>query len=172
MTRDSTGQLRNHNPLCNKTAIDLTSSPLPRNTSVATTFPGKRDIHSMFPAARVRPPSVSAAMQVADEQVNMCASTHLGKVTGATECVLARICSPQSGGRAGTHQVNMRAITHPGNVTGATECVLARICPTQSGEHAGTHQAKEDVTHLEQIESQGTEERSGWQPRPFPKRKV
>ncbi len=52
-TRDSTGQLRSRNPLCNKTAIDLTSSPLPRDTSVsrATTFPGQRDIRSMFPAA-------------------------------------------------------------------------------------------------------------------------
>ena len=94
----------------------------------------------MFPAARVRPPSVTAAMQVADEQVNMRASMHLGKVTGATECVLACISSTQSGGRAGTHQVNMRASTHPGNVTGATECVLARICSPQSGGRAGTHQ--------------------------------
>jgi hypothetical protein len=54
-TGDSTGQLRSRNPLCNKTAIDLTSSPLPRDASVSrtTTFPGQRDICSMFPAARV-----------------------------------------------------------------------------------------------------------------------
>ncbi len=105
-TRDSTGQLRSHNPLCNKTAIDITSSPLPRDTSVsrATTFPGQRDIRSMFPAAQVRPLSETAAMQVADEQVNMRASMHSGNVTSATECVLACICSTQSGGRAGTHQ--------------------------------------------------------------------
>ena len=83
-TGDCTGQLRSRNSLCNKTAIDLTSSPLLRDASVShTTFPGQRDICSMFPAARVRPPSEIATMQFADEQVALLEQeevTHLERI--------------------------------------------------------------------------------------------